>query len=52
MLSFLETQQLTRNKNDSLATTFFRMTGENYIVYARFSIRNRKEIQNFIKSLD
>jgi len=52
MLTFMENQQLTRaNRHDTLATTFFRMTGDNYIVYARFSIRNRKEIHSFIKSL-
>lgn len=53
MFTFMENQQLTRaNRHDTLATTFFRMTGDNYIVYARFSIRNRNEIHSFIKSLD
>ena len=53
MLTFMENQQLTRaNRHDSLANTFFRMTGDNYIVFARISVRNRKEIHSFIKSLD
>lgn len=50
--SLLERQLTTSSVHDSLATTFFRMEGQNLITFVRFSIRNRTEINNFIKSLD
>jgi len=53
MLTFLENQLMTpSNRYETMATTFFRMAGENFITFARFLLSSRGGITRFVKNLD